>query len=81
MYSNTFVSEIKETFTSTHKYLMNTLLSMLALPNLVETILPCLTGWPTLVFVAIANLFSAEQVSTWHFNLFLQVNFMQMKIS
>lgn len=28
MCSNTFVSELKETFTSTHTYLMNTLLSM-----------------------------------------------------
>lgn len=31
MCSNTFVSEMKEIFTSTHKYLMNTLLNILVI--------------------------------------------------
>lgn len=83
MCSNTFVSELKETFTSTHTYLMNTLLSM----SVVGASKSCgnhsaMSNWLAHNgFMAIANLFSARQVSIWHFNFILQVNSMQMKIN
>lgn len=83
MCSNTFVSKPKEIFTSTHTYLMNTLLSI----SVVGASKSCgnnsaMSNWLAHNgFMAIANLFSARQVSIWHFNFILQVNSMQMKIN
>ena len=55
MYHNTFVSELRGIFTSTHSYPMKIVLSSWHFQDLVETILPCLTGSPILAFMATAD--------------------------